>query len=176
MTDNVWTVHESPVGPLMLLAGPTGLTSLRFPGDGAVLDETEHRPEAFSRALEQLDRYFAGDPRGFDLELDLGGTAFQRRVWRQLQQVPFGDTLSYTALARAVGYTDGAHTRAVAAAVGRTPVPLIVPCHRVVAADGALTGYRGGLHRKRALLDLEARAIAGVQWTPARLFRESELI
>ncbi len=96
-------------------------------------------------------------------------------MWAQLQRVPYGTTTSYGALARAVGYGDHGHVRAVAAAVGRTPVPIVVPCHRAVAADGALTGYGGGLQRKRALLDLEARAAAGLPPEPAWAFRQMAL-
>lgn len=164
MSDSAWTAYESPLGSLTLLAGPTGLTGLRFPGGVGRLDEAARRPNAFHAALEQLGQYFAGDRAIFDLELDLRGTAFQRRVWEQLQQIPYGATISYSRLAQAIGRPD--RVRAVAAAVGRTPVPIVVPCHRAVAADGALTGYLGGLRRKRALLDLEARVAAGLAPAP----------
>ncbi|MEA2151643.1 MAG: methylated-DNA-[protein]-cysteine S-methyltransferase [Solirubrobacteraceae bacterium] len=152
-TPTRWTIHESPLGPLTLCGGPHGLTALEFPGRGAPRDETCRAPDLFAAAVAQLEEYFAGARRQFDLELDLGGTPFQRGVWRRLLEIPCGETVSYGALARALGRPDG--VRAVAAAVGRTPVPIIVPCHRVVASDGALTGYRGGLQRKQALLDLE---------------------
>lgn len=174
MTSGVWTVYESPLGPLTLFAGSAGLAGLRFAGRADRLDEAGHRPDAFTTVREQLEQYFAGDRHTFALELDLGGTAFQRRVWQELRQIPYGTTVSYSELARALGRPD--RVRAVAAAVGRTPVPIVVPCHRAVAADGALTGYRGGLQRKRALLDLEARAAAGLDPEPAWAFRQLALI
>jgi methylated-DNA-[protein]-cysteine S-methyltransferase len=155
-TPTRWTTYESPLGPLTLRGGASGLTALHFPGDGGPLAEDDRAPGLFADAMRQLDEYFAGDRRQFELELDLGGTPSQRSVWRALMAIPHGTTISYSALARALGRPAG--VRAVAAAVGRTPVPIIVPCHRVVAVDGALTGYRGGLARKRALLDLERHA------------------
>jgi methylated-DNA-[protein]-cysteine S-methyltransferase len=150
-----WTIYESPLGPLTLAGGPRGLNALRFPGRPEPLDERRHDPAPFADAVRELDAYFAGRREGFGVALDLGGTPFQRRVWEQLLHIPYGSTTTYGALARAIGRPDA--VRAVAAAVGRTPVPIIVPCHRVVASDGALTGYLGGLQRKQALLDLERR-------------------
>ena len=148
-----WTTYESPLGPLTLIGGPEGLVALRFPALGGALAHDEHRPELFDEAVAQLQDYFAGTRRHFDLRLDLGGTPFQRAVWTQLSAIPYGETRSYGQLAQLIGRPDRA--RAVGAAVGATPVPIIVPCHRAVAANGALTGYIGGLHRKRLLLDLE---------------------
>ncbi len=148
-----WTTTASPLGPLTLHGGPAGLTALQFAGAGALPDEAARAPDLFTGAVAQLDAYFAGELRRFDLDLDLRGTPFQRDVWRRLQGIPCGETISYGELARALGRPGG--VRAVAAAVGRTPVPIIVPCHRVIARDGRLTGYRGGLQRKRALLALE---------------------
>jgi methylated-DNA-[protein]-cysteine S-methyltransferase len=167
ITPTRWTIHESPLGPLTLRGGPHGLTALEFPGRGAPRDETGRAPDLFADAVAQLEEYFAGARRHFDLELDLGGTPFQRGVWRRLLEIPCGETLSYGALARALGRPDG--VRAVAAAVGRTPVPIIVPCHRVVASDGALTGYRGGLQRKQALLDLERGVAPPPGWAARQL-------
>jgi methylated-DNA-[protein]-cysteine S-methyltransferase len=103
----------------------------------------------------QLDEYFAGERRTFDLELDLRGSEFQLEVWTALREIPFGETIAYGELAARVGRAGHEHVRAVAGCVGRTPVPIIVPCHRVIGADGSLTGYGGGLDRKRALLDHE---------------------
>jgi methylated-DNA-[protein]-cysteine S-methyltransferase len=174
MNEHCWTVYESPLGPLTLLAGPAGLTGLHFPGRAARLDEARHRPGAFRSAVEQLERYFEGERRSFELELDLGGTPFQRTVWERLREIPYGRTISYSMLARSVGRPDG--VRAVAAAVGRTPVPIVVPCHRAIGANGDLTGYGGGLERKRALLDLEARAAAGLAPEPAWAFRQMGLM
>jgi methylated-DNA-[protein]-cysteine S-methyltransferase len=170
-----WDVYESPLGPLTLEAGPHGLTGLSFPGaGGAGRDEGRRDPPALAEAAAQLDAYFAGERRAFDLALDLRGTPFQRRVWAQLRRLPYGATVTYTELAAAVGRPDV--VRAVAAAVGRTPVPIVVPCHRVLGAGGALTGYGGGLQRKAALLDLEARVAAGLRPEPAWALRQLALL
>jgi methylated-DNA-[protein]-cysteine S-methyltransferase len=162
-----WTTYESPLGPLTLRGGPRGLTALDFPGRGTPRDEAGRAPDLFADAVAQLEAYFAAERRTFDLELELGGTPFQNAVWQRLLQIPCGETISYGALARALGRPGS--VRAVAAAVGRTPVPIIVPCHRVVAGDGALTGYRGGLQRKQALLDLERGAAPAPAWAERRL-------
>ena len=156
-----YTIYESPIGPLTLIAGPDGLRGLHFPGRGPAKAEAEHHAgdRTLAAATEQLDAYFAGELRRFELPLDLVGTAFQQRVWAALREIPYGETTSYGVLARelaegrASGFSDA---RAVGAAVGRTPVPIIVPCHRVIGADGSLTGYGGGLPRKRAVLDFES--------------------
>ena len=143
-------LYDSPLGVLALRATARGLAGISFHphgpsgGDAATL----------ASATRQLDEYFDGERRAFDLPLDLSGSEFQQSVWARLRDIPYGETVSYGELARRVGRDDV--VRAVAAAVGRTPVPIVVPCHRVIGADGSLTGYGGGLHRKRALLDLEA--------------------
>lgn len=156
----VWSDCETPLGRLTLTASAIGLDGLFFPGRAPVRDEAGHRPERFEQAVAQLHEYFAGGRIAFELELDLSsGTEFQRSVWAQLRQIPYGETVSYGTLAARLGRSD--RVRAVGAAVGRTPVPIIVPCHRVIASDGKLTGYLGGLQRKRALLDLEAAACNG---------------
>jgi methylated-DNA-[protein]-cysteine S-methyltransferase len=152
-TTNRWTIYESPLGPLTLVGGPAGLRALDFPGHAGPLDEDDRDPARFAVVVRQLDEYFAGRREGFGIKLDLRGTPFQRSVWDELQHVPCGATTTYAALAGAVG-RPGA-VRAVGAAVGRTPVPIIVPCHRVLGSGGSPTGYRGGLERKQALLDLE---------------------
>lgn len=154
-----WTAYESPLGALTLIGGPECLTALRFPGLGGALTHGMRRPVLFDEAVAQLDEYFAGTRRHFDLRLDLGGTPFQRAVWTQLSAIPYGETRSYGELAHLIGRPDRA--RAVGAAVGATPVPIVVPCHRAVSANGDLTGYAGGLHRKRLLLDLEYAAASG---------------
>jgi methylated-DNA-[protein]-cysteine S-methyltransferase len=148
-----WTVYESPLGPLILKGGRGGIRALEFPSRGGPLDEDARDPEPFADAMRQLEEYFTGDRRWFDLPLDLRGTPFQRAVWDLLLAIPYGTTTTYGTLADALGRPD--RVRAVGAAVGRTPVPIVVPCHRVIGADGSLTGYGGGLQRKRALLDLE---------------------
>ena len=120
----------------------------------------------------QLDEYFAGERRAFDLELDLRGTELQLDVWRGLLEIPYGTTLSYSELARRAGRPDV--VRAVGAAVGQTPVPIVVPCHRVIGKDGTLTGYGGGLHRKQTLLELEhlTAGVAPAAWA----FRQLTLL
>lgn len=165
-----WHVYESPLGPLTLVGGSAGLSGMRFPGRGPALREADHEPQTFAEATSQLDEYFAGTRRAFELELDLRGTPFQRAVWEQLLAIPFGTTVSYGELARRIERPD--RVRAVGGAVGRTPVPIIVPCHRVVGADGSLTGYGGGIHRKAALLSLESSVAAGNDPEPAWHFRQ----
>jgi methylated-DNA-[protein]-cysteine S-methyltransferase len=146
---------NSPVG-LLTLAGKGGrLMHLRM------VDQTyepsrdgwEADDDAFPDAVEQLDAYFAGDRTDFDLELALVGTQFQRRVWAALQTIPYGETRSYGEIAQQIG-SPGAF-RAVGLANGHNPIGIIVPCHRVIGSNGSLTGYGGGLDRKRALLELE---------------------
>jgi methylated-DNA-[protein]-cysteine S-methyltransferase len=151
-TATIHDVVDTPIGPLTLEASDRGLRAIRFPGGAEPAGERD--PEALGPAATQLREYFAGRRTAFDLELDLVGTPLQRAVWEELQAIPYGRTVTYTELAHAVGRPTA--VRAVAAAVGRTPVPVVVPCHRVVGRDGSLTGYAGGLARKRALLDLEA--------------------
>jgi methylated-DNA-[protein]-cysteine S-methyltransferase len=166
-----WTIYESPVGPLTLVVGPRGLTDLNFPGRLGVPSEASGRP--LPEVVEQLEAYFAGQRRDFDLQLDLRGTRLQVEVWRQLLAIPYGTTISYGELAARLD-PDLFHTdvepwqraRVVGAANGRNPVSIIVPCHRVIGADGSLTGYGGGLQRKQALLDLE-RATVGGEGPPA---------
>jgi methylated-DNA-[protein]-cysteine S-methyltransferase len=169
-----WDIYESPLGPLTIEAGPRGLTALSFPGRGGPRDERRRDPAALADAVAQLDAYFAGERQRFDLALDLHGTPFQRRVWDELQRLPFGTTATYGELAAAVGRPD--IVRGVAAAVGRTPVPIVVPCHRVVGADGTLTGYGGGLQRKATLLDLETRVAAGRPAEPGWALRQLALL
>ena len=150
----------SPVGDLVLTGDGTSLTGCYFTGsdhastpwEGLVRDD-----EAFAPAVEQLAAYFAGERTAFDLPLAPSGTAFQLRVWEQLRTIPYGETRSYADVARAIGATSG--FRAVGLANGRNPISIIVPCHRVIGANGALTGYGGGLERKRFLLDLERGAL-----------------
>lgn len=154
-----YTYHDSPIGPL-LLAGRNGtLTTIRFPLDGA-----REAPEfgwelsnaPFRDVKEQLDGYFAGRRQRFDLALAPTGTAFQRKVLEALQAIPYGETRSYKEVAAAIGKPCA--VRAVGAANGRNPIPIIIPCHRVIGSDGSLTGFGGGLEVKRALLALEQDA------------------
>jgi methylated-DNA-[protein]-cysteine S-methyltransferase len=154
-----WTVYESPLGPLTLVGDDDGLSAMYFRGHSGPLEEATRDPGPFADAMTQLEEYFAGERQRFQLALALAGTPFQRRVWAALAQIPYGRTCSYGELAAQIGRTD--RVRAVGAAVGRTPVPIIVPCHRVIGADGSLTGYGGGIQRKQALLDLESRVRGG---------------
>lgn len=159
METTAWTIYESPIGPLTLVGGRAGLQSLWFPHKGGPVAETDRDDDALAPAVTQLEEYFAGTRTRFELDLDLRGTPFQRSVWEQLLAIPLGATTTYGRIAANLGRTD--RVRAVGAAVGRTPVPIIVPCHRVLGADGSLTGYGGGLHRKQALLDHERDVAAG---------------
>jgi methylated-DNA-[protein]-cysteine S-methyltransferase len=169
-----FTVYESPIGPLTLAAGEGGLSGLYFPGRAPALPpQTSGRSPALAEATGQLEEYFAGERQLFELRLDLQGTAFQQSVWDQLLSIPFGETISYKRLAERLGRLD--RVRAVGGAVGRTPVPIIVPCHRAVGSDGSLTGYGGGLQRKQALLDLESRVAAGRPPDAAWAFRQLAL-
>ncbi|HEV2727824.1 MAG TPA: methylated-DNA--[protein]-cysteine S-methyltransferase [Solirubrobacterales bacterium] len=147
---NHWTVHESPIGPLTLVAGSRGLTGLEFPGRRRVPDGATKKP--MPAVTEQLDAYFAGELRAFDLPLDPQGTPLQKAVWRALLEIPYGETASY-----------GEQAARIDPELFDSDVE---PWQRarVVGADGSLTGYGGGLDRKRALLDLERRtAGAGEQ-------------
>src|SRR5690242_10333379 len=137
------TLFKSPIGELLLTASDSALTGVWFPGRGelpAAPANDGHAPAnaVLARACEQLAEYFAGERTTFAVPLEPGGTAFQRRVWEALRAIPYGTTLSYSELARRLG--DVRATRAVGAANGRNPIPIIVPCHRVVGADGSLTG------------------------------------
>ena len=147
--------YESPVGVLTLVGTDSHLVALQFPGRLATAPQGD--PSALAAAVTQLDEYFAGERRTFELDLHLRGTRFQQRVWAALRQIPYGETTSYGVLARRLSEETGEtyDPRGVGGAVGSTPVPIIVPCHRVVGSDGSLTGYGGGLPRKRALLDFE---------------------
>ena len=147
-----WTTYESPVGPLTIESGARGLTALGFPGRAEPPAE-ERDDAALAGVVRQLDEYFAGERTAFDLDVDLRGTEFQLAVWARLRAIPFGETVTYGQIAAELGKPE--RVRAVGSTVGRTPVPIVVPCHRVIGADGSLTGYGGGLDRKRALLELE---------------------
>lgn len=156
-----FTTVASPIGELLLTAEGEGLTGLYLPPhEGATAPRADWRRDeaALRTAAEQLDAYWAGERTEFDLPLALRGTAFQRRVWAALVEVPYGATVSYGELARRIGAPGAA--RAVGLANGRNPVSVVVPCHRVVGADGSLTGYAAGIGRKRHLLALEADVLA----------------
>ena len=153
-----YTDIASPVGTLTVAATERGLCGLyfeehrHFKGKEGWRHDPKH--PIVQRAIKQLDEYFAGERSEFDLPLDLQGTPFQQTVWQQLLRIPHGETVSYGEHARAVGRPTAA--RAVGAAIGRNPVSIIVPCHRVVGSNGSLTDYAGGLERKQMLLELES--------------------
>lgn len=169
-------VIDSPIGPLLLVADDRALCAVYFPNhpDGAVLREAPAPAAAAARASQatpaaqqilrdtarQLGEYFAGTRRDFELPLETGGTEFQQQVWRALCSIPFAITWSYGQLATSVGNRNA--SRAVGAANGKNPIPIIVPCHRVIGANGSLTGFGGGEATKRWLLDHEAK-VAGLR-------------
>jgi methylated-DNA-[protein]-cysteine S-methyltransferase len=174
-----FTIFESPFGPLTLIASADGLQRLYFPRKAPALDEGDRDPERLAAAVEQLDQYFRGERSMFELTLNWAGTPFQRRVWRGLQEIPYGTTTTYGALAQQLASgsaSGGPEARAVGAAVAATPIPIVIPCHRVIGADGSLTGYGGGLHRKRALLDFEAAGGSPVAFDAAWRHRQLQLL
>ncbi|MCP2170178.1 methylated-DNA--[protein]-cysteine S-methyltransferase [Goodfellowiella coeruleoviolacea] len=159
-----YTTITSPLGELLLVgeesataAGGTALASVSVPGQrsaAVVQDDWVERPEAFAEITAQLRAYFAGGLTRFDIECVTTGSDFQRRVWTALETIPHGTTRSYGEITALIGAPPAA-VRAVAAAIGANPLLVVRPCHRVIGANGALTGYAGGLDRKRRLLDLE---------------------
>jgi methylated-DNA-[protein]-cysteine S-methyltransferase len=150
------TIIDSPIGELTLVARDGVLSGVYFPGHWhmpapEVFGTRSQR--GFERARRQLDEYLAAERTGFELTTTIAGDEFQRRVWELIDRIPYGQTTTYGEMARELG--DPALAREVGAAVGRNPLSIVVPCHRVVGNDGKLTGYAGGLARKRHLLELE---------------------
>jgi methylated-DNA-[protein]-cysteine S-methyltransferase len=151
------TIIQSPLGPILLTADQDGLTGINFqraqgakkPRTGSVESESP-----FAEAERQISAYFRGELKEFNLELSVKGTAFQRSVWKALGEIPYGTTISYKELARRIGKASAC--RAVGAANGQNPLPIVVPCHRAVGSNGQLTGYYGGIHIKKYLLNLES--------------------
>jgi methylated-DNA-[protein]-cysteine S-methyltransferase len=158
MNEVLTSTVESPIGPLTLIARGGVLTNVSMheqrhtspPPDESIRDDAW-----FKDVAAQLDAYFAGELSSFDLEMNLLGTPFQRSVWRELCEIPYGETISYGELAHRLGNPNA--SRAVGLANGRNPIAIIVPCHRVIGANGSLTGYGGGLERKTWLLELEGQ-------------------
>jgi len=149
---------ETPLGDMLATRDEGGITGLDLPRSRyprRVRDDWERDDAAFDDIRTQLGEYFAGERQEFDLPLNLGGSPFQTLVWNALIDIPYGETTSYGKVAVAIGHPDG--PRAVGLANGQNPVPIIVPCHRVIGANGSLTGYGGGLDAKRWLLDHEAK-------------------
>jgi len=158
------TTHETPVGELTLVASDAGLRAILWPRLSPSRAGIQPRPHrnpnhpVLKRTAAQLDQYFAGTRTTFDIPLDLQGTRFQLAAWRSLAEIPFGATTSYGRQAAALGIPTAA--RALGAANGANPVCIVLPCHRVIGADGSLTGFGGGLPVKQWLLDHEARVLA----------------
>jgi methylated-DNA-[protein]-cysteine S-methyltransferase len=149
---------SSPLGDIALRAEDDALTGVYFVGQkyfpGLVMVHDNAVPRVVRMAQEQLTEFFRGERRVFDVPFQVRGTPFQEQVWRELARIPYGEVLSYGAMARKMGLSPG-HSRAVGTANGKNPISIIVPCHRVIGAGGDLTGYAGGVDRKRALLALE---------------------
>ncbi len=168
MNRTLYTTIDSPIGELLLVGDGEALSRLSMQGGRhplAISPGWIRREETFRDVTEQLAEYFDGARRAFDLSLELAGNPFELRVWRALCEIPYGETISYGQLAARIG--EPAAARAVGLANSRNPIALIVPCHRVIGADGTLTGYGGGLQRKRFLLDLETGVLSlTVGWSP----------
>jgi methylated-DNA-[protein]-cysteine S-methyltransferase len=155
-----YTTFDSPIGELLVAGDGSSIHGLHMQEGRTATDVGagwKRAAEPFAAVRDQLGEYFTGRRTSFDVPLTLAGTAFQRRVWSALLEIPYGESISYGELARRVGIPSAA--RAVGTANGLNPVAVIVPCHRVIGADGSLTGFGGGLERKRFLLDLEAGAL-----------------
>jgi methylated-DNA-[protein]-cysteine S-methyltransferase len=155
-TQTSYTLHPSPLGDILLARTEAGISHIVFQ-EGTTAMEPEptwiHDSAAFDDIIDQLDAYFAGELTEFDLPLAPNGTPFQLTVWQALETIPYGETISYGELANEIGRPTA--SRAVGAANGRNPLPIVIPCHRVIGQDGSLTGYGGGLRFKKALLALE---------------------
>jgi len=151
-------VFDSPVGALRVVVDGAAVVAIRFTDESVAHSGEGSTDPLLSETRRQLDAYFAGRLRDFDLPLAPSGTDFQLRVWQRLRLVPFGATCSYGDLASRLGLPLGA-SRAVGLANGANPIAIVIPCHRVIGADGGLVGYAGGLHRKRILLELESPSV-----------------
>jgi methylated-DNA-[protein]-cysteine S-methyltransferase len=159
----MWTVMPSPVGDLRIVASDGAVVAIEFSpfrglADGRPIGNRADDDPLLINAVGQLSAYFARDLKEFDLPLAPKGSDFQRRVWDQLRLIGWGETASYGEIAHRLGHTNAA-SRAVGLANGRNPIPIVIPCHRVIGADGSLTGYAGGLERKQLLLGLEQDAL-----------------
>jgi methylated-DNA-[protein]-cysteine S-methyltransferase len=158
----MWTLTESPVGELRLVEQDGAITAIEYTpfrdGDARVRGDRDDTHPVLAEAVRQLRAYFDRELKEFDLPLAPHGSDFQRRVWAELQEIGYGETASYGQVAGRLGMTNAA-SRAVGLANGRNPIPIVIPCHRVIGADGTLTGYAGGLERKRLLLGLEQDAL-----------------
>lgn len=144
---------ETPIGTLRLLSDDGQLVAIEFEGQYALDAKPDDADPVLTETARQLQEYFNGERQDFDLPLAPGGTDFQRSVWQALRDIPYGEVRSYRDIARAIGRASA--VRAVGAANGRNPVPIVVPCHRVIGSDGSLTGFAGGLDAKKRLLQCE---------------------
>jgi methylated-DNA-[protein]-cysteine S-methyltransferase len=156
-----YTRFESPVGPLLLAGDSNALRWVSFVcSKRSVPPQTgwKQNRAAFAEVIRQLQAYFRGDLKEFDLPLAMEGTEFQLRVWNALRAIPYGETISYAQLAERIGNPKA--VRAVGLANGSNPIPIIVPCHRVIGSDGSLTGFGGGLSTKKKLLELENKQLS----------------
>jgi methylated-DNA-[protein]-cysteine S-methyltransferase len=154
-TDVSIAYYKSPAGILRLEATDSALTVVSFENDTTVINPISTNHSILQRTISQLDEYFAGTRMSFDIQLSPQGTGFQQSVWNELLKINYGVAITYLQLAKRLGNVKS--IRAAASANGRNPLGIIIPCHRVVGADGKLTGYAGGLHRKQWLLEHEAK-------------------
>ncbi len=159
----MWTLMDSPIGELRIVEHNGAISAIEFTpfrasADGRPLGERDDDDPVLVRAVEQLAAYFARDLKEFDLPVSPQGTDFQKRVWDQLLDIGYGDTASYGEIAHRLGMSNAA-SRAVGLANGRNPIPIVIPCHRVIGANGTLTGYAGGIERKQTLLEIEQDAL-----------------
>ena len=159
----MWTVMPSLIGDLRIVERDGSIVAIEFspfkqPVDGRPLGTRSDDQPVLAETVRQLTAYFDGELTAFDLPLAPIGTEFQKRVWEQLEKIAYGETASYGEVAGRLGMTNAA-SRAVGLANGRNPIPIVVPCHRVIGANGTLTGYAGGLERKQQLLELEQDAL-----------------
>ena len=159
----MWTVMTSPIGDLRVVASSEAIVAIEFSPfrglvDGRPIGHRDDDAALLRRAVSQLNAYFARELTEFDLPLAPRGSEFQVKVWDQLTQIPYGETTSYGEIAQRLGHTNAA-SRAVGLANGKNPIPIVIPCHRVIGANGSLTGYAGGLERKQILLDTEQDAL-----------------
>jgi methylated-DNA-[protein]-cysteine S-methyltransferase len=158
----MWTLMESPVGELRIVEHGGAITAIEFSpfrdGDGRPRGERDDANPVLVETVRQLTAYFNRELKEFDLPLDPQGSDFQQQVWAQLLEVGYGETASYGQIAHRLGHSNAA-SRAVGLANGRNPIPIVIPCHRIIGADGTLTGYAGGVERKQTLLELEQDAL-----------------
>jgi methylated-DNA-[protein]-cysteine S-methyltransferase len=158
----MWTVMSSPIGDLRIVEHDDAITAIEFSPfrdhDGRPRGDRDDTHPVLVECARQLTAYFERDLKEFDLPLNPAGSDFQKSVWGQLLEIGYGDTASYGEVARRLGKSNAA-SRAVVLANGSNPIPIVIPCHRVIGADGTLTGYAGGIERKQALLEIEQDAL-----------------